>query len=191
MEKTGSLDVSSEVKSFVGDMERGNPEFSLSARVKAAWDRVVDDDTASHVVSVFVVPHTEGREVVVYVDSSLHAADLAMQTEMLRLKVNLELAKSRSIPSEEGEVLQVERLKFCVSKEGYGTRKGRKTISDDLSKTRERELSVEPVELDEEEFAPVMETISHVEDEKLRDVIYSASKANLEWQKGLRAEGVR
>ena len=180
----GNVDVARAVEGLVATMQRDNPEFAQAALVKAAWERVVDERLVRHIVSVYVVPRSGGREVVVYVDSSMHVADFTMQVEMLRLKLNMELA-SKAGGEQEGEgPLQVETLTFRLSGEAYRKQPRPTTAGDDVRKMRAAEQAIEPVPLSDEEFADVERGVQGLEDERLAAVIRNAARANLEWQKG-------
>lgn len=74
-----------------------------------------------------------------------------------------------------------------MSRERYISKGRRETTFDVLEAEQEKYASVEPVALDEQELNDLREAVSHIEDERLRTVAYSAAVANLEWQKGLAA----
>ena len=170
--------LSTEIKGFVEDLERSNPDLSASARVKRAWNKVVDERVSTHVNAVFVVPNTSASEVIIYVDSAIWAAELSMQEELLKLKMNMELKAE-----------QIMHLKFLVSKEQYSSGLKKKNTFDQLDEEEKRLKSVQPVELNEEELAPIQEAAAHIEDDRVRNAVYAAAKASLEWQKGLEKVG--
>ena len=180
----GNVSVARAVEGLVAGMQRDNPEFAQAARVKAAWERIVDERLARHIVSVYVVPQLRGREVVVYVDSSMHVADFTMQVELLRLKLNMELARMAEGGQDGEGPLQVEKLCFRLSGEAYRKQPRPAGAGDDVRKMRAAEQAIEPVPLSAEEFAEVEHSVEGLEDERLAAVIRSAARANLEWQKG-------
>lgn len=179
-------DIGSEIEGVVRSLQRNNPDLSATARVKRAWNLSVDKRIAEHVTAVFVVPNTAASEVIVYVDSSIWATELNMQSELLRLNLNIELNKDADEPSNVmRKAEQVEKLTFKVSKEQYAARERRLTTLQLLEAEDEDYRKAQPVALDEEELSGLEEALSHIENDQLRDIAYAAAKANLEWQKGV------
>lgn len=179
-------DIGSEIEGVVRSLQRNNPDLSATARVKRAWNLSVDKRIAEHVTAVFVVPNTAASEVIVYVDSSIWATELNMQSELLRLNLNIELNKDADEPSNVmRKAEQVEKLTFKVSREQYAARERRLTTLQLLEAEDEDYRKAQPVALDEEELSGLEEALSHIENDQLRDTAYAAAKANLEWQKGV------
>ena len=179
-------DVGAEIQGVVSSLQRDNPDLSATARVKRAWNLSVDKRIADHVTAVFVVPNTAASEVIIYVDSSIWATELNMQTELLRLNLNIELNKHDDASC--GVVRkaeQVEKLSFKVSKDQYIARERRLTTLQMLEAEDEGYRKAQPVELNEEELSNLEEAVAHIENDQLRDTAYAAAKANLEWQKGI------
>ena len=89
-----------------------------------------DKGIAKHVTGVFVVPDTAASEVVVYVDSSIMATELSMQSELLRLNLNIELNKDET-PTRgmERKAEQVEKRTFRVSRDSYVARERKLTTN--------------------------------------------------------------
>ena len=179
-------DIGSEIEGVVRSLQRNNPDLSATARVKRAWNLSVDKRIAEHVTAVFVVPNTAASEIIVYVDSSIWATELNMQSELLRLNLNIELNKDADEPSNVmRKAEQVEKLTFKVSKDQYAARDRRLTTLQLLEAEDEDYRKAQPVALDEEELSGLEEALSHIENDQLRDTAYAAAKANLEWQKGV------
>ena len=179
-------DIGSEIEGVVRSLQRNNPDLSATARVNRAWNLSVDKRIAEHVTAVFVVPNTAASEVIVYVDSSIWATELNMQSELLRLNLNIELNKDADEPSNVmRKAEQVEKLTFKVSKEQYAARDRRLTTLQLLEAEDEDYRKAQSVALDEEELSGLEEALSHIENDQLRDTAYAAAKANLEWQKGV------
>lgn len=175
----GGNNIGSEIKGLVGNLERANPSLSATARIKKAWNKSVDDRIKKHVVAIFVVPNTDESEVIIYVDSPIWAAELSMQEDLIKLKLNVDLQRE-----------QIEKIRFIVSKEQYVNKEKKRTTYDELREEEESYRSVEPARLDEEELLSIQEAAAHIEDDKMRMAAYAAAKANLEWQKGLENSGL-
>lgn len=181
-------DVGAEIQGVVSSLQRDNPDLSATARVKRAWNLSVDKRIAEHVTAVFIVPNTAASEVIIYVDSSIWATELNMQSELLRLNLNIELNKDADA-NVMRKAEQVEKLTFKVSKEQYAARERRLTTLQLLDAEEEGYRKAQPVELDDDELANLEEAVAHIENDQLRDVAYAAAKANLEWQKGIERLG--
>lgn len=178
--------VGDEIRGVVNSLQRDNPDLSATARVKRAWNTSVDKGIAKHVTGVFVVPDTAASEVVVYVDSSIMATELSMQSELLRLNLNIELNKDET-PTRgmERKAEQVEKLTFRISRDSYVARERKLTTMQLLEEEEENYRKAQPMALDDDEISGLEEALSHVENDQLRDIAYAAAKANLEWQKGV------
>lgn len=181
------LNVGSEVRNLVNRLERDNPDIALSAHVKSAWNEAVDATISRHVTAVFVVPHTQASEVIVYVDSPIRAADLNMQSEILRMKLNIALGQGKRRAEGNADLEQVKKLKFVASKEKYLKKSRRMTTFEALEEQQREEEAVEPVALTDDELSQLVASVATIEDERLRLAAYDAAKANLEWQKGQQA----
>ena len=180
--------IGSEVKKFVGELGRSNPDFSASARVKRAWTLSVDSRVQEHVTAVFVVPNTNASEVVTYVDSSIWATELNMQAELLRLKMNVELNNQASSECNREYVEeQIEKLRFVVSKESYQRKQQRKSTFELLDEQEREFKNIQPVQLNQDELDTLQEAVAQIDDDHCdMKHAYAAAKANLEWQKGYR-----
>lgn len=181
-------DIGAEIRGVVSSFQRDNPDLSATARVKRAWNLSVDKRIAEHVTAVFIVPNTAASEVIIYVDSSIWATELNMQSELLRLNLNIELNKDADA-NVMRKAEQVEKLTFKVSKEQYVARERRLTTLQLLEAEEEGYRKAQPVELDDDEIANLEEAVAHIENDQLRDIAYAAAKANLEWQKGIERLG--
>lgn len=183
------VNVGREMRDVVGALERGNPDLSAAARVRAAWARVASPAAREHVTGVFVVPGTGASELVVYTDTALWATELGMQAELVRLKLNAELARVEgAAPGAGGEVPErVRKLRFTVSKRKYLARDRRQGTYEQLREEDEALARVEPVPLTAAEDAELRAAAAGVSDERLRAAAYGAAKASLEWRRGLDA----
>ena len=181
-------DIGAEIQGVVSSLQRNNPDLSATARVKRAWNLSVDKRIAEHVTAVFIVPNTAASEVIIYVDNSIWATELNMQSELLRLNLNIELNKDIDA-NVARKAEQVEKLTFKVSKEQYVARERRLTTLQLLEAEDENYRKAQPVALDDDELANLEEAVAHIENDQLRDTAYAAAKANLEWQKGIEKIG--
>ena len=186
------FNLSEGVHQYVAHLERDNPELSMSARVKAAWNSIIEQGVKQHITAVFVVPNTQVHEVIIYVDSQIWATELSMQSDTLRVQLNIKLQemnvstqdarKYRHIPE---LTEQITKLTFKVSKEKY-IRKAKQDTSFNQLLEEDQRRRVQPVALDEESLAQIQDATAGIENEALRLAAYRAATANLEWQKGLK-----
>lgn len=179
------VNLGAEIQGMVSSLQRENPNLSMAARIKRAWNESVDNNIAEHVTAVFVVPNTDDSEVIVYIDNSHVATNLTMQSDLLRLNLNIRLNEDEGIPSVHRKAEQVEKLTFRVSKERYIPRERRMTTLQRLEEEEKRYRKATPIALDADERAYLEEAISQIDDDVLRESAYAAAVANLEWQKGV------
>lgn len=177
---------SSEADKILGSMKRDNPDLSDSMRVKHAWNAVVDPRIANHVTAVFVVPNTNASEVIIYVDDAIWATELGLQSELLKLNLNMRL-KELSTASNYKE--QVEKLSFKVSKEKYIARERRLSTKDMLDEEEKKYKDAQPMSLSEEEMTDLNQAFAQIDNDSIREIAYAAAKANLEWKKGIEKLG--
>ncbi len=187
---SGVVNIGDEVQQLARAMEKNDPDIAASARVQLAWQRAVDEKTLQHTVAVFSVPGSGAGEVLVYVDSSIRAADMNMQSERFRMHLNIALAELRE---QEGEdflagddalfsmrknVEVVKKIKFIVSKKTYAPPERRKSTAELLAAEDEaaRQERVEVPDTTREELARAAESI---DDERLRRTVLEAAQSNL------------
>lgn len=180
--------IGGEIAGLVGGLEGKNPDLAAAGRVKAAWNRIADSRVRPHVVAVYVVPGTGAAEVVVYTDTPLWASELSMQSELMRLKLNVELARMGAAGA--GGEGQVAKIRFSPSKEKYLARDRRLSTHDELAAADSALAGVEPEPLTEAEDAALREASSRIEDGRLREAAYGAAKSSLEWHRGLERAGL-
>lgn len=174
-----------EAMGFVGALERKNPDLSAAARVRAAWRNVSSARVREHVTGVFVVPNTGASEAIVYTDTPMWAGELNMQVELMRLKLNMELARMNG----DGGAEQVRKLKFEASRQKYLAKDRRETTYEQLEEEDAELKRVEPVPIPAGEDAALRAAASGISDERLREAAYGAAKASLEWHRGLESAG--
>lgn len=178
----------SEVNQILNSVRRDNPELSEGMRVKRAWNAAVDQRIANHVTAVFIVPNTNASEVIVYVDDSMWAAELNMQVELLRLNLNMQLNNDELSNSHRGPE-QVEKLSFKVSKEKYISKEHNTNARERENREQQRYKNAQPIELTDEEFSDLGAAFSQIDNDAIREIAFTAAKANLEWKKGIEKLG--
>lgn len=121
----------------------------------------------AHTNNVYIMDKDGVRTLIVYVDESIYAADLNAQRELIRLKL-LELCKE-----------EVEVFEIYVSRGNY------KANHPYLTDKEEESDPVAPsIPLDSNEKSFVSNTVSAIEDERLRKTFEDAMTADMEWKKG-------
>ena len=191
---SGTVNIGDELRQLAGAMERKNPDLAASARVQIAWRKAVDARVAQHTNAVFVVPHTDGGEVVVYMDSPLWAADMNMQAERFRMHLNIALGE---LYEDEGEGLgdgalfdiasrveRVKKLKFAASKDAYAGRAACAGGIDDFGADEQPfQVDLEPLSADAD--AELQASAGKLDDDELRAAALAAARANLGRRKAL------
>ena len=121
----------------------------------------------AHTNNVYIMTKDGVRTLIVYVDESIFAAELNAQRELIKLHL-LELF---------GE--DVESFEIHVSRGKY--KKNHPYLTE--AETNRAE-SAPSVPLNDTEKAYVSNTVSVVQDEKLRETLRKAMTADMEWKKG-------
>lgn len=185
-----SFDFGSQAQQIVNSYRRDNPELSASARVKRAWNASADPRVAEHVTAVFIVPNTNASEVIIYVDDAIWASEFNLQSEVLRLKLNMQINSDHAAQQGEPRIAeQVEKLAFKVSKDKYIAKERKITTRQVLDEEEAPYKNAAPIELSDDEQSQLFIALEGIENDALRDIAYAAAKANLEWQKGIEKLG--
>ncbi len=172
MKKIGA-DITLFISSLAGDSEQARINLranQVRERYKTAIETVYRDAAPlflAHTNNVYIMMKNGVRTLIVYVDESIFAAELNAQRELIKLHL-LELF---------GE--DVEQFEILVSKPKY------KKNHPFLTESSEKANATPPsIPLDDNEKAFVSNTVSTVEDERLRASLQKAMTADLEWKKG-------
>lgn len=187
---SGVVRFGDEVQQLARALEKDDPDVAASARARLAWERAADERTLQHTVAVFAVPGKNLREVLVYVDSSIRAADMNMQSERFRMHLNIALAEMREqegedfladlgglFPMENG-VEAVKKLKFIVSKKAYEPKERRKSTAELLAAADEA-AKTECVEVPDATCEELRRAADSIDDARLRRVVLQAAQSNL------------
>ncbi len=171
------------VDQFAAAVCAAHPDIMEKLRVRAAWDAAVDPALNAHVTGLAFKHNTDNRELLVYVDSPILAADLGLQAEFLRMQLNFALVEEAA-EAPEGALFeaaavpeQILRIHFKVSREEYK----RAVIS------AHEEPAAEPVPepLTREEEISLLEACACIESAELRETAYKAVRDSLMMNKGL------
>ena len=172
MRKIGG-DIGSLVANLAGDAEQARINLRATQvrdRYKRAIESVYRQSAPlflAHTNNVYIMRKDGVRTLIVYVDESIFAAELNAQRELIRLRL-LELF---------GE--DVEEFQILVSRGKY--KKHHPYLTETSQEADEKPPSIP---LDEAEREYVSNTVSAVEDERLREALRKAMTADLEWKKG-------
>ena len=146
-----------------------DPRYAWNMRTITTWDRIAGPAIAARTADV----HLRNRELVVYVSSPAWAADLQAMSETYRTAFNTEFG---------AEV--VDSIRFQPSRRAFRKRL-ESAQGDGPDSTVSRH--VDPIPLTDEERVVIERTVSHIEDEKLKDALFKAMTADLQWKKGVEA----
>ena len=172
MKKVGA-DITYLIATLAGDDEQARINLrahQVRERFKRALETVYRDTAPlflAHTNNVYIMNKGGVRTLIVYVDESIFAAELNAQRELIKLHL-LELF---------GE--EIEQFEIIVSKPRY---KNNHPYLAEEPQESDKETPAMP--LNDEEKAFVSDTVSTIEDEKLRESLQKAMTADLEWKKG-------
>lgn len=151
------------------DAGGSDPRYAWNMRTITTWDRIAGSAIAARTADA----HLRNRELVVYVSSPAWAADLQAMSETYRRAFNTEFG---------AEV--VDSIRFQPSNRAFKKRLESAPGDAPDSMVRAR---IESIPLNDEERADIERTVSHIEDEKLKDALFKAMTADLQWKKGVEA----
>lgn len=153
-------------------------QIARAARVRDMWKEAVEDICKKsapmfleHTNAVYLMNKENIRTLIVYVDESIFAAELNARRELFKLKF---LDKFKE---------DIEVFEIHISRGNYKNLKPYQEQADNLSRLRQIDKNP-PKPLSEEEKEEVREQALLVEDEKLRNALFKAMVADLEWKKG-------
>jgi hypothetical protein len=160
--------------SMLARLDRRNVGGSASARVGAAWSKIVGSSVSSHTTGAYM---REGT-LIVYVDSPAWATELSAMSERYRQAINEEI----------GEEL-ISTVRFSVSKKVAEQHRiiRVQTESDDFYSADK----VPSVSLTRDELARVQHSVESIDDPELRETVLRATVKDLEWKKGIAAHNSR
>ena len=146
-----------------------------SAHLCQAWSEVAGEMALKHTSNI-IFDKKDPRIAVVYTDSAHAAAELSADQEIYRRLISHALGYS-----EDNALVAV---RFVVSRQSSLRSFFKKQ---DEAKREVRASRVEPLPLDAEEERHARETVACVTDERLKESLYNAMKAQIEWKKGIEA----
>jgi len=146
--------------------------FKHAVALQGAWEDVADESVLAHTDNVINDKKRGEVVVVVFVDSAQWAAQLNMDKEYYRIELGHALERN------------LEEVRFVVSQK-TGVRKEFKKA--EQMQAIGKFANVESVPLSAEEEKLVRFSLDEIEDEKLREKVFKALKADIEWKKGINA----
>lgn len=149
---------------------RNGGDGYLQSRLAAEWDDVAGPSVAQHTTGA----HLRSGEFVVFVDSPVWATELSALAGPYRDELNRRVGKNA-----------VRSMRFAVSKRVESRRK--QEAVEQRTRDFYAEDAHEPVPLTPEEAEQVASSVRSIPDPKLRDAVYRATVAGMQWRKGLEA----
>jgi len=147
--------------------------LSRAIQLQSAWEKIASPTALENTDNITYSNKGRKTEILIYVDSSHWAAELESQKELYRILLEKELKQ------------KVSDIKFLVTRKAAY----KKTFMKWREKTTTNRARERAVPLTKEEDRRAREMVSVVKDEKLRNSLYKAMKADLEWKKG--TEGLK
>ena len=172
MKKIGT-DIAYYIAELAGDSEQARINLranQVRERFKRALETVYREQAPlflAHTNNVFIMDKEGVRTLIVYVDESIFAAELNAQRELIKLHL-LELF---------GE--DIEQFEIHVSKPRY--KKNHPYLTNSEETTAQKPPSI-PLTDNEKQF--VSNTVSTIDNERLRESLQKAMTADMEWKKG-------
>lgn len=151
-------------------LDRKNNGAYRQVKVASAWEEVAGFRVAEHTAQA----HLREGELLVYVDSALWATELSALAEPYRLRMNEILGR---------EV--VKTVRFTVSKRVDMRRAAEQQEAESTNPYQQEEI-ITRHELGPTEMDQLTESVSVIEDARLREAVLRATVADIEWKKSTR-----
>ena len=185
--RSGGTTVGDALRGILDAVERRDPEMVASARNSQAWRTAADDTQLKHTDAVYTVPGTQGSEVVVYVDSNIWAAELGLQAELLRLKMNMALQEMHSRAGGVQEPREyVRKMRFAASRSRYRSARPEDTSTAQQLLDAGMSYCVEPLPLSPEEERWIDEQVAGIESPAIRKAARAAMREDAMLKKALK-----
>jgi len=148
------------------------PWFKKTVILQNAWEDVATDAVLAHTDNVIYDKKLGQKVVVIFVDGAQWAAQLGMDKEFYRISLGHTLG------------WELDEVRFTVSRQ-TGIRKEFKKVEE---KNQKGEFAdIESIPLTEEEEKLVRLSLEDIDDNKLKEKVFNAMKADIEWKKGIKA----
>jgi len=142
--------------------------LSQVIQLQNAWEKIASPAALESTDNITFATGTKKKEVLVFVESSHWAAELEAHKELYRILLEKETE------------MNILKLKFIVTKKAAF----KKTFMKWREKTTTQKSGEKSIPLTREEDRHARQMVSEIKDEKLRNALYKAMKADLEWKKG-------
>jgi len=152
--------------------ERPNPQAQSAAHLRYAWEQVAPEAVLAFTGSV-IYDKKDPNTIVIYTTSALHKAELDLEKELYRIQLSSILRPPPLSP--------IDEIRFVVSR---WTSKQKALQKTSLIVTPSK---VEPLALSAQEERHAREITALVRDPELKQSLYKAMKAQIEWKKGREA----
>jgi hypothetical protein len=164
-----------ELASFIKD--NSNERFTRDTRLQRAWETVASPRILEHTDSVVFSVKSKQPCIIVYVESSIWAAELEAQKELYRILLERETN------------WDIDDLKFYVTRKVMFKKlfKKRTVEKEKGYPSSIKEKTAVPLTDEEDRYA--RELVCSITDESLQKGLYKAIKADFEWKKG--SEGLK
>jgi hypothetical protein len=169
---SNSYSFSSKLSSVVNNLSETNPKAASGAFYKKIWEEIANEEDYKHTGNISVRESNEKKEMVIYTDSSLYAADLNARSELFLLQIKT---------NPHGR--DIEKLTFKPSKKNFDMQKNKEEVAISWYD----EYKVPSIPLSEKEKEELLKGTENIENEQLRKKVCSAMIKDIEWKKGIEA----
>jgi len=149
-----------------------NPQISSKLpqiiRLQEAWEKIAPSQALQHTNNITISRKKKDPLILIYVENSHWAAELGTQKEFYRMLLEKEMK------------MKVPDIVFLVTQKKQYNRTFIKNKENGI-KENDKEISIA---LTQEEDGYARELTLRIKDEELRNKLYKAMKADLEWKKG-------
>ena len=161
----GPQNLSKELRRY---SQKGNNQTEIkNLRLQQAWEKVAPESALTHSDNIVFKNNTNSSIVLVFLDSSQWAAELSLQSEILRILLNRELGA------------QIEEMIFLVSRNTAQKKNFQRKNTEKPSYIED----IESIPLSESEKKEIWKNVEKISNEKLRTKLFQTIIKDLEWKK--------
>ncbi|WP_350454582.1 DciA family protein [Slackia heliotrinireducens] len=158
------------MRDLIGSSEAAR-KAARAAQVKEMWRGLVEPVFLEHTNAVYIIQEENEKVLVVYVDSSIFAAELNARRELIKMEL---AGKYHEV---------VDEFRIIISRGPY---KNNHPFIEE--KPELPTADVEPVPLDEAQIEAIEKQASVIENARLRQALIKAMISDLELKNGIRSQ---
>ncbi len=166
-----SWDIENTLQAMGCDIETAHYQ-RRAAHVRTMWADVVDPIFLPHTNAVFIKRKSDIKQLIVYVDESIYAAELNARCELIKLRLLQRYGED------------IDEFKILISRGAY--KKNHPFIQEESPTTCTEQA--QPIPLNDQQKASLSTALARVNNPELRQRLARAAQADIEWKNGIKVK---